>query len=60
MAEMYGKQGKDYYISGMYAKSVEFFDKALNISPNNWSGRAVMFGNRAASLLMLTRFHYCP
>jgi hypothetical protein len=56
LAEMYSKQGKDCYVSGHYDKSLEFFNKAIHISPKTWVGRANAFGNRAASFLMLHRY----
>ena len=55
LAESYSRQGKDCYISGQYEQSLNFFNKALQVGLKGWHGRAVVLGNRAATLIMLNR-----
>src|SRR6202034_311762 len=60
-AESYLLAGKNYFMSGEYKKAVEFFEKALAISPSNseyelWLGRA--WGRRAeTSSLVMAGMH---
>jgi tetratricopeptide (TPR) repeat protein len=36
LVDMHTRQGKKYYASGDYEKSLELFSKALNEAPMDW------------------------
>lgn len=55
VAEMYRKQGRDFYAKEDYHSALSAFEKALQQAPLLWQPRIIVCGNRAATLMMLGR-----
>lgn len=56
LAENFRRQGKDAYASEEYSRALDAFNKALDAAPENWVSLVSVFGNRAATLMMLERY----
>eukprot|EP00605_Chrysophyceae_sp_TOSAG23-4_P001749 GSChrysophyteH1.ASY1.ANO1.1936.1 assembled CDS len=55
-AEENRREGKDHYNSNNYAEALNSYCRAIHYSPKEWPTRAIIFGNRAATYMMLQRF----
>jgi Flp pilus assembly protein TadD len=56
LAELYRKQGKQLYLQEEYEQALAAFNTCLSVAPMQWSSRATVLGNRAASFMMLDRY----
>ena len=55
-AEYFRKQGKEYYNADNYVAAYDAYSLALSHGSDDWNFRPAVFGNRAATLMMLGRY----
>ena len=56
LAELYRKQGKQLYLQEEYVRALDAFNTCLSVASQQWSSRATVLGNRAATYMMLDRY----
>jgi hypothetical protein len=54
-AEIFRREGGDYYSKEDYLKALASFEKSLHLGPKAWGNRPTVLGNRAATFMMLGR-----
>lgn len=54
-AEIFRREGGEYYSKEDYLKALASFEKSLHLGPKAWGNRPTVLGNRAATFMMLGR-----